>query len=253
MSVHCELIGSTDLWPSIVNMELFSQKHINFVSIGKNSTNLHTDFQLCNKIKGNYYIFCENDEDTKYIDSIKEYLVGKSLTFNKDIFEKLNYNFIRGDMINSCKISDIDTFFNNMDQIDMCKIDMNQNKDSRMILYKLLDNGFRPSVIYIRFEECPDEYVPVKLCTGHIQNCGYSLIGIHENKYIFYFTGECLYDICYWGNPSIENPLELTIKRDISVDISNKSVNYLNGLLNKEDLDKYKRFLASLMGARVYE
>lgn len=32
-------------------------------------------------------------------------------------------------------------------------------------------------------------------------------MGIHEDKYLYYFTDNCLYDYCSWTGVGIENPI----------------------------------------------
>lgn len=254
MNINFELIGTNDKWPHISNMEVYKQKHVNFVSIGKgDSENLHSDFDLCNKISGNYYFFSETSESKKYMDSIRDFLSAPNISYNKEMLEKLNYNFFNKNTICSLEISNLDDFLHTMDQIDICKLDLNDEYHSRLTLYKLLDRGFRPSILYIRCKEVPETYAPTRLCVGHLQNCGYSLMSIHENKYIYYYTDKCLYDTIYWENPSLDNPLETTIKQKAFLELANKTIQYLNDKLNPDDLQNCTEYLANIMGAKIHK
>ena len=93
-----------------------------------------------------------------------------------------------------------------LERIDICKIDTTR-EEARNAVFKILDGGFRPSLFMIRFEDSSDTHVPTQLTAGHLQNVGYILMGVHEDKYLYYFTNDCMYDYCSWDEPALKNPL----------------------------------------------
>jgi hypothetical protein len=186
-----------DLWPMMRNITGFFQKKadaVNYVSFGKVSIEL--DASIFEKTGGKWFMIGEpsgneikaslEGEDAPYIVSI-----GDIITASHDIMRKL-------------------------EKIDMCKIDAGDM--SRMILYDMLDAGYRPGIILVRFLESPDNHVATQLAAGHLQNCGYALMGVHEDKYLYYFTDNCLYDYCSWTQVSIENPLLTEFKSAFMVE-----------------------------------
>jgi hypothetical protein len=42
---------------------------------------------------------------------------------------------------------------------------------------------------------------------GHLQNCGYALIGKEGNKYLYYFVDNDVYSTCSWENVGSVNPM----------------------------------------------
>lgn len=92
-----------------------------------------------------------------------------------------------------------------LEKIDFCRIDT--GAATRMTLYELMDAGYRPSLITVRFTESPDADVTTQIAAAHLQCCGYSLVGVHENKYLYYYTDNPIYDYCSWTQIALENPL----------------------------------------------
>lgn len=101
-------------------------------------------------------------------------------------------------------------YISTLEKIDICRIDAGAN--SRMILYTLMDAGYRPSLIAVRFPESPDADSKTQIAAAHLQCCGYSLVGIHEDKYLYYFTDDSVYDYCSWTQIALENPLVTEFK-----------------------------------------
>jgi len=97
-----------------------------------------------------------------------------------------------------------------LEKIDICRIDAGAN--SRMILYTLMDAGYRPSLIAVRFPESPDADSRTQIAAAHLQCCGYSLVGVHDDKYLYYFTDNSVYDYCSWTQIALENPLVTEFK-----------------------------------------
>lgn len=96
-------------------------------------------------------------------------------------------------------------------RVDILKIDLPAME--RSILSELLDSGFRPALLLIRWSSLPDTDMKTSQAAGHLQNCGYQLIGKVENKFTYYYNDKNLYDICSWEDTKVENPLLETILR----------------------------------------
>jgi hypothetical protein len=102
-------------------------------------------------------------------------------------------------------------------RIDIFKIDLPNME--RSILAQLLDSGFRPALLMIRWSLLPDTDIKTSQASGHLQNCGYQLIGKEGNKFIYYYNDKNLYDICSWEDTKVENPLLDTILRSCAKQI----------------------------------
>jgi hypothetical protein len=89
--------------------------------------------------------------------------------------------------------------------IQFLKIEVPDGMERRL-LYSFLDEGFRPSMILVKWSGDLDEDISVAHCAGHLVNTGYSLIH-SENGYALYsFRDQPLYDICSVKEVGLENP-----------------------------------------------
>ncbi len=194
MASYFYLFGSSDdKWPLLKNLGGFFQKKADsviFTSFG--NVDMEMDIAIFEKTGGLLYIF-ENPDIKKLVDAASSedspYMV------NGDDIKIVERNQLR-----------------KLEKIDICKIDTSSTA-TRMIIYELLDAGFRPGILLVKFNESPDSNVSSQLVAGHMQNCGYSLMGVHEDKYLYYFTDNCIYDYCSWTEVGIENPLVTEFKK----------------------------------------
>jgi hypothetical protein len=188
MASHFYLFGSSDdKWPLLKNLGGFFQKKIDsviFTTFGK--VDMEMDIAIFEKTGGLFYIF-ENPDSKQLVEEASS--------------EDSPY-IINGDDI---KIVDR-SILRKLEKVDICKVDTDAIT-TRMIIYELIDSGFRPGILLVRFNDSPDTNTSSQLVAGHLQNCGYSLMGVHEDKYLYYFTDNCLYDYCSWTEVGIENPL----------------------------------------------
>lgn len=91
-------------------------------------------------------------------------------------------------------------------QIHLFKVEL-ANSQERPVLYKLLDEGFRPSLVLVKWSHDVDEHLPSAHCAGHLLNSGYACIA-YENGYgLYMFNDQVLYDICSLKEPSLKNPI----------------------------------------------
>jgi hypothetical protein len=90
--------------------------------------------------------------------------------------------------------------------VHFLKIEVADGKE-RELVYKVLDQALRPSLILVKWSNDLDEHTPTAYCAGHLLNTGYSLIA-HENGYgLYMFRDQPLYDICSMKTPSLTNPM----------------------------------------------
>lgn len=91
-------------------------------------------------------------------------------------------------------------------QIHLFKVELVGGQE-RPVLYKLLDEGFRPSLVLVKWSHDVDEHLPSAHCAGHLLNSGYACIA-YENGYgLYIFNDQVLYDICSLKEPSLKNPI----------------------------------------------
>ena len=90
-------------------------------------------------------------------------------------------------------------------RIDICKIDYDTFTSE--IVYMIMNKGYRPGLLYIHWNEHPDESNITMACAGHLQNLGYRLLHSTNNYFIYMFFDECMYEICSWSRNDCVNPL----------------------------------------------
>jgi hypothetical protein len=91
-------------------------------------------------------------------------------------------------------------------RVDLLKMEAYDEKE-RMLLYSMLDNGFRPGIILVKYTMDPDANVPAMLIAGHLQMSGYRLLNTKNNWFLYVYTDVCFYDSCSWRDTTIQNPL----------------------------------------------
>lgn len=94
-------------------------------------------------------------------------------------------------------------------RVDILKLDYAGSLPGleREALRAVLEAGFRPGLVLVRWEGSPDAHVPSCYAAGHLQMMGYKLIAVHEGKYLYYFTDQDLYMSCSWLVTTVPNPL----------------------------------------------
>jgi len=91
-------------------------------------------------------------------------------------------------------------------RIDILKIDLEGTAGRRM-LYEILDEGFRPAIVLIRWPDAPNVNLTTATAAGHLQNCGYALIRKEDTKYLYYFVDNDMYATCSWETVGAINPM----------------------------------------------
>ncbi len=89
---------------------------------------------------------------------------------------------------------------------DLLKVEA-KNEEEQVILYSMINTGYRPGILLIRYTEDPDANVPSMLIAGHLQMLGYKLVSLSGNWFLYVFSDLCLYDSCSWRNTKDQNPV----------------------------------------------
>ena len=75
------------------------------------------------------------------------------------------------------------------------------------LLNCLLADGYRPSILVVKWSAMPDVDLRTTITAGHLQNCGYALFSSLENKFLYYYTDENIYETCSWEKRTDINPI----------------------------------------------
>jgi hypothetical protein len=85
----------------------------------------------------------------------------------------------------------------------------------RQVIYKVLDNGFRPSMMMIKWNHDLDDHTPTAHCAGHLLNSGYSLVALENGYGLYVFMDHSLYDTCSMKTVALENPFLDSITQSV--------------------------------------
>ena len=96
-----------------------------------------------------------------------------------------------------------------LERIDLLKIESTaeEEESTRMILYSMLDLGFRPGLLLFNIHESPNKAVAPMLLAAHLQNAGYRLLKTRSSWFLYSFTDVCVYESCSWEDSTTQNPL----------------------------------------------
>lgn len=90
------------------------------------------------------------------------------------------------------------------------KVELSEGRE-RMFLYQLLDNGYRPGLLLVKWSYDVDDHFATAQCAGHILNNGYTLARLENGYFLYVFRDQSIYDICSMKIPSMSNPIADTI------------------------------------------
>jgi DNA-binding phage protein len=90
--------------------------------------------------------------------------------------------------------------------IQCLKIDV-QGGLERQFVYRFLDDGFRPSLVLVRWSNDVDDHYSTAICVGHLLNCGYGHVRMENNYSLYFFEDRPLYDICSMKTLGSQNPI----------------------------------------------
>ncbi len=98
-------------------------------------------------------------------------------------------------------------------KIDFLKIDYAEYETQ--IIYALMNAGYRPGLISIHWDKNPDESTPSMLAAGHLQTCGYTLVGYKGNSFLYRYNDNCLYEMCSWSRTDCHHPILEEYKQQV--------------------------------------
>jgi len=91
-------------------------------------------------------------------------------------------------------------------RLDILKVDM-PNGSERSFLMSMLECGFRPATLLVKWESMPNIHTPTTLAAGHLQMCGYKLIRMIDNKFLYFYIDQDWYMTSNWEDVNCPNPL----------------------------------------------
>lgn len=137
----------------------------------------------------------EVDKEKEWLEGIqKKWILPKNLLVKRT---SLDWNTFR---------SELQIQNQGDNRMDILKIE-SKSEEERILLYSMLDSGYRPGILLVKYTEDPDSSVPSMLIAGHLQMSGYRLIEAKDNWFCYLYTDICFYDSCSWRNTSVQNPL----------------------------------------------
>jgi hypothetical protein len=93
-------------------------------------------------------------------------------------------------------------------RLDILKIDCSAAPGlEKPLLAAVLSAGFRPGIVIVNWSGRPDVELSTTLAAGHLQNSGYRLMSKIDNKFVYYFTDQDMYQICSWEDSTCTNPM----------------------------------------------
>lgn len=96
----------------------------------------------------------------------------------------------------------------------LCRIELHNEEIN--ILSSLLASKYRPSILYVRWSESPDENQLTSEAAGHLQSCGYRLVTVNMNGFFMYhYTGQDIYSCCSWTNVGMAHPFLDLMKEQV--------------------------------------
>jgi len=107
-------------------------------------------------------------------------------------------------------------------RIDILKISLAEGGE-RSVLAAVLDTGYRPGLIMVKWSQMPDTHLFTTLTAGHLQNCGYTLLETNGDHFTYMFIDKCMYEICSWETNKSVNPLVTEILEASQKTILNKT------------------------------
>jgi hypothetical protein len=118
--------------------------------------------------------------------------------------------------------------------INYLKIEVSSGME-RQLLYSILDSGFRPSLICVKWGHDLDDHIPTAHCAGHLANSGFSLIKQLDDQCLYYYSDQSMYDICSMKTIGLQNPFMQNILETVLSQISSSSAQFDKNSENKVD------------------
>lgn len=100
-------------------------------------------------------------------------------------------------------------------KVHFLKIEVSNGLE-RQLLFKILDNGFRPGLLMVKWSYDMDDHTATAHCAGHLVNSGYSLVALENGYALYMFTDQPLYDITSMKQIGLSNPMMDSILLTVS-------------------------------------
>jgi hypothetical protein len=236
-SINYITIGhTTDKWPMISNIwEFFSAKANKcvFISVGSSPSPL-PELDILEQIACSLYMYEPVKEQAAIWEDLKSFFKTRKETSDLSSFAReagkkwvlaRNLNIINahiahfnGSINDTTAIAALEAVSAASKQsglneeetrIDLLKIDLAGSEAD--ILHYILQEGFRPSMILVRWSARPDFSLQVTNAAANLQMIGYKLMQTIDNKYLYYFTDKNFFEICSWEDTNVDNPLIHTL------------------------------------------
>lgn len=92
------------------------------------------------------------------------------------------------------------------ERIDLVNLQINSLYE-RYFLYAMIDAGYRPGLILVTYNLKPDSDLSTTQVAAHLHNIGYNLLTKEENKFLYVFNNDNIYEIASYENTTVKNPL----------------------------------------------
>lgn len=91
-------------------------------------------------------------------------------------------------------------------RIDFINLQINSVFE-RYFLYAMIDSGFYPGLVLVSYNLKPDSDLSTTQVAAHLQNVGYTLLAKEENKFLYLYNNDNIYEIASFENTNVKNPL----------------------------------------------
>jgi hypothetical protein len=228
-AIKTKLVGfGEDTWPVLENLwDFYSEKGVKtvFISVGS-SPNAVADLDIAETLGCPVHVWNFNDAHTANWDEVRQVLKDRKRTsaangFTEGVDTKWvlpknvrSYIGIPGFYtaastvsLDDCVKQCTDTMkMDGEKRIDILKISLVEGGE-RSVLAAVLDTGYRPGLIMVKWSHMPDTHLFTTLTAGHLQNCGYTLLESNADHFTYMFIDRCIYEICSWETNKTVNPL----------------------------------------------
>jgi hypothetical protein len=248
-AIRTKLVGlGEDKWPVPENLwDFYSKKGVKtvFISVG-NSGNAVADLDIAETLGSPLHTWNFNDAHTANWDEVRQVLKDrKRVSTTNGFTEGVETKWVLPKNVRS--YTGIPGFYNSKTEafstisVDDCvkqcvttmKLEGEQRIDilkialvegmERHVLSAVLDTGYRPGLIMVKWSQMPDTHLFTTLTAGHLQNCGYTLLETNGDHFTYMFIDRCMYEICSWETNKSVNPLVTEILEASQKTILNKT------------------------------
>lgn len=249
-------VNHSNQWPILKDMwSFFSGNAGNISVLSVNSSgDVLPDLKLTEKVGGKITLCVPTDEDVNFLNNVKTVLKERNkseLIKNNEVFTSISkcwvlanrvaivkglpFSFngyaevvmksadLSGADLSGVKITvplvDIYTL-TDTNYFDIIKVDFPGME--RQILSGIIDAGMRPSLIMVRWSEAPNSTPQARAAAATLQNHGYTLLSVVDDKYLYHYNDKPFYNLVEWDKPSMKNPMVEMIIGFTKKSVSNK-------------------------------